>query len=145
VIAVDTNILVYAHRADSSWHSPANRCLRRLAESGDEWLIPWPCIHEFMAVATNPRIFARPSTTAEAVHQVDLWQQSPGLRIRAESPAHWATLRELALPSRLSGARFHDARIAAICIDQQVERLWTADRDFSRFPAVRSENPLVFA
>jgi len=32
MIAVDTNILVYAHRRDSEWHEPAFRCLASLAE-----------------------------------------------------------------------------------------------------------------
>ena len=51
MIAVDTNILVYAHREDAEWQEPADRCLTQLAESGVPWAIPWPCIHEFLAIA----------------------------------------------------------------------------------------------
>jgi len=53
VIAVDTNVLVYAHRQDSEWHEPATRAVRQLAEgSAAPWTIPWPCVHEFLAIAT---------------------------------------------------------------------------------------------
>ncbi len=37
----------------------------------------------------------------------------------------------------------HDARIAAICIQNSVAALWTADRDFSRFASLKTRNPLV--
>jgi len=30
LIAVDTNILVYAHRKDSAWHAAAEACVREL-------------------------------------------------------------------------------------------------------------------
>ena len=56
MIAVDTNILVYAHRADSEWHDRAALRLRELAEGRAPWAIPWPCIHEFLAIVTHPRI-----------------------------------------------------------------------------------------
>ena len=59
MIAVDTNILVYAHRQDSEWHPSAARVIRGLAEGTSAWAIPWPCVHEFLAVATHPRIFRR--------------------------------------------------------------------------------------
>ena len=43
----------------------------------------------------------------------------------------------------ISGAAIHDARIAAICLDHGVDELWTCDRDFSRFPDLRTRNPLI--
>src|SRR5262245_54159925 len=61
VIAVDTNVLVYAHRQDSEWHEPATRAVRQLAEGAAPWAIPWPCVHEFLAIATHPRIFRSPT------------------------------------------------------------------------------------
>lgn len=57
MIAVDTNLLVYAHRKDSAWSQAARRCIRGLAEGRATWAIPWPCIHEFLAIAT-PTSFA---------------------------------------------------------------------------------------
>lgn len=57
VIAVDTNILVYAHREESEWYEPAERAGGALAEGAAGWAIPWPCVHEFLAITTHPRIF----------------------------------------------------------------------------------------
>jgi predicted nucleic acid-binding protein len=56
MIAVDTNILVYTHREDSAHHVRAHRALERLAAAGSPWAVPWPCLHEFLAVVTHPRI-----------------------------------------------------------------------------------------
>ncbi|MCG3127726.1 MAG: Ribonuclease VapC43 [Phycisphaerae bacterium] len=145
MIAVDTNILVFAHRRDSPWHARAAVRVASLAEGGAPWLIPWPCIHEFLAIVTHPRIYRPPSALDAALRQVDFWLESPSLLVEAESPRHWSTLRALADGAKLSGAAFHDARVAAICIDQEVDVLWTADRDFSRFPRLRVENPLLGA
>jgi uncharacterized protein len=48
VIAVDTNLLVYAHREDSPLHGVALARIEALAEGCGTWAIPWPCLHEFL-------------------------------------------------------------------------------------------------
>jgi len=141
MIAVDTNILIYAHRADSPWHDAARQRLGEVAEG--LWAIPWPCIHEFVAIATHPRIFDPPSPAAEAVATVDGWLAAPTLRLLAEAEGYWKLLAELLGASRVTGPRVHDARIAALCRQHGVTELWTADRDFSRFSGLRTRNPLV--
>jgi toxin-antitoxin system PIN domain toxin len=143
VIAVDTNILVYAHREDSAWHEAADRCLARCAESGAPWAIPWPCIHEFLAVVTHPRIYDPPTPPADARDQVLCWLESPTVVMLAESAGYWEQLRSQLEASRVAGARVHDARIAALCRHHGVSELWTADRDLSRFSGLRFRNPLV--
>jgi len=47
VSAIDTNILVYAHREDSLFHEAAFRRVVELAEGPATWAIPWSCVHEF--------------------------------------------------------------------------------------------------
>jgi hypothetical protein len=143
MIAVDTNILVYAHREESDWHEPAARAVRGLAEGVTAWAIPWPCVHEFLAIATHPRIFRTPTPVAAALDQVDAWLESPSLVTLAEDDDYWTTLRTLVAEARLDGPRVHDARVAALCLRHAVRELWTADRDFSLFPALRVRNPLT--
>jgi toxin-antitoxin system PIN domain toxin len=143
VIAVDTNILVYAHRADSSWHGPAVSRLRELAEGTAAWAIPWPCLHEFVAIVTHPRIYQPPTPVEHAIAQVDAWLESPTLVVLGEAESHWEVLRELLRTGRVSGPLAHDARIAALCATHGIRTLWTADRDFGRFPGVNAVNPLV--
>ena len=81
MIAVDTTILVYAHREDSPWHREAYSVIEELAEGTSPWAIPAPCIHEFLAIVTRPRI-CQPSTPIEAaLEQVDAWRASPAVHI----------------------------------------------------------------
>ena len=76
MIAIDTNLLVYAHRRDSRWHIPAVQTLEALATGRDAWAIPWPCAHEFVAIVTHPRIFDPPTPLADALGAVQDWMQS---------------------------------------------------------------------
>ena len=143
MIAVDTNILVYAHRVDSPFHDRARRRIATLAEGVSLWAIPWPCVHEFLAIVTHPRIYAPPTPLRQALEQVDAWLESPTVALLAESAIHWSNLRDLAANGRIAGPQFHDARIAALCRQHGVNTLWSADRDFSRFAGFPVENPLV--
>jgi uncharacterized protein len=143
VIAVDTNILVYAHRTDAQWHDAAGRAVAGLAEGTPEWAIPWPCLHEFLAIVTHPRIFKTPTPPKLALGQIAAWLESPSLVVLSENDDHFGTLRDLALGARVTGARVHDARVAALCVSHGVRELWTADRDFSLFSAIKTRNPLA--
>jgi uncharacterized protein len=143
VIAVDTNLLVYAHREDSAWHQAAHRALTELAEDRGAWAIPWPCLHEFLAIVTHPKIYRPPTPLAAAVDQVDAWLESPTLHVLAETDAYWPELRKALLAGRIAGPVVHDARIAGLCLAHGVRELWTHDRDFGRFPGVTTRNPLV--
>ena len=143
MIALDTNLLVYAHRKDSPWHAAAARVVRDLAEGRAAWAIPWPCLYEFLAVVTHPRIYTPATPLERALEQVDAWLESPSLSVLAESPDHWASLRSLLQGARVAGPLVHDARVAALCIAHGVRELWSADRDFGRFPMLAVRNPLV--
>ncbi len=143
MIAVDTNLLVYAHRRDSSWHERARDRIAELAEGRGAWAIPWPCVHEFLSIVTHPRIYSPPSLLDEALQQVEAWMQSPTLVLLAEGEGYWADLRAQLQAGQIAGPRVHDARVAALCRLHGVRELWTADRDFSRFPGLNARNPLV--
>ncbi|MEW6320325.1 MAG: TA system VapC family ribonuclease toxin [Acidobacteriota bacterium] len=143
MIAVDTNILVYAHRADAAFHQDAYARLSELAEGPRTWAIPWPCVHEFLAVVTHPRIYRPPTPLSVALDQVDAWLESPGLTLLGEPTDHWTRLRPLLAKGRVAGAVVHDARIVALCLAHGVSELWSADRDFGRFPGLAVRNPLA--
>ena len=143
MIAVDTNILVYAHRADTEWHQAAERAVAGLAEGSAEWAIPWPCLHEFLAIVTHPRIFKTPTPPKLAFGQVEAWLESPSLVVLPENDEYFAALRAASLESRVTGARLHDAHVAALCVSHGIGELWTADRDFSLFAAIKMRNPLA--
>ncbi|MCY4596458.1 MAG: PIN domain-containing protein [Bryobacterales bacterium] len=143
MIAVDSNILVYAHRADSEWHAPAASAMKSLAEWRRPWAIPWPCIHEFLAIVTDPRVYDPPSTIDAATDQVEAWTASPSVVLICESSDHWTLLKKFLIRGKIRGPMVHDARVAAICSSHGMSELWTSDRDFSRFPMPAKRNPLL--
>jgi hypothetical protein len=143
MIAVDTNILVYAHRQDTAFHAIALSRVNGLAEGREPWAIPWPCVHEFFAVATHPRLYDPPSTIAEASRQIEVWLASPTVLLLAEDQQYWPVLAAAVTAGKIVGPRVHDARIAALCRLHGVNTLWSADRDFSRFPNLSVVNPLT--
>lgn len=143
MIAVDTNILVYAHREDSPFHDAARQHIETLASGRAAWAIPWPCLHEFLAIVTHPRIYDPPTPFAQALDQADAWLEAPTLVLLAESDQHWSELRALIQSGRIAGPQVHDARIAALCLQHGVRELMSADRDFGRFARLHVVNPLI--
>jgi uncharacterized protein len=143
VIAIDTNILVYCHRIDSPWHERALALITELAEGGADWAIPWPCLWEFLAITTHPRIYRPPTPVPDAVIEVERWAASPVVHLLTETDSTVQMLRTHLQKAKVRGPAVHDARIAAICLGHGVTKLLTADRDFGRFPDLRTENPLV--
>jgi toxin-antitoxin system PIN domain toxin len=143
VIAVDTNILLHGHREDSPWHEQAADRIRALAEGRAPWAIPWPCVHEFLAIVTHPRIYVPPTPLSKALEQVGAWMESPSLAVLAEGPGYWPRFDELAAGGRIAGPQVHDAGVAALCLFHGIRELWTADRDFSRYSSLVTRNPLV--
>ena len=143
MIGLDTNILVYAHRRDSEWFQPAYAAVKQLAEGQESWAIPWPCVHEFLAIVTHPRIYDPPTPLGKAIEQVEIWLESPSLRLIGELKGHWKELKALLGAGKVRGGAIHDARIVAICREHGVRELWSADRDFTRLGGLTVKNPLI--
>jgi hypothetical protein len=143
MIAVDTNVLVHAHRSDSALHARAAATMVQLAEGTTRWAIPWPCIHEFLSIVTHPRIFDPPTPMDAALAQLDAWLNSPSVLTLGEADGHWQRLQALVRAGNVRGPMVHDARIAAICLEGGVRTLVTSDRDFSRFPELRTRDSLA--
>ena len=113
-----------------------------IGKARDTWAIPFPCLHEFYAIVTHPKIFSPPSSCDEAMEQIDEWLRSPSVLAPSEGKQYWSILRSLLSEGKVVGPLVHDARVAAICIESGFSELWTADRDFSRF-SIRVKNPLI--
>ena len=144
MIALDTNLLVYAHREDSPHHQRARQVLGELAGDRAQWAIPWPCLHEFLAVVTHPRIYRPPTEMALALEAMTSLLNLSQVQLLTETADHGSILGDLLLHSQgVTGPKVRDARIAAICLGHGVRALWSADRDFSWFPALKVVNPLA--
>lgn len=144
MLAVDTNILVYAHRRETPEHDRAGTVVRKLAEGSEAWAIPWPCVYEFFSVVTNARIWKEAaSTQTQAWSQLGVWQASPSLRLIGEPDGFFMLLEDFLTRARVRGPVVHDARVAAICVAHGVEALLSRDRDFSLFPELHVSNPVA--
>lgn len=144
MIAIDTNILVYAHRREARLGNSAHAIMVGLAEGDRPWAIPWPCCFEFLSVATNRRIWKdAASTPRQAWRQFYAWVDSPSNRLIGETPDFVDILQGFVSRPHVVGGVVHDARIAAICVAHGVEALLTRDRDFSLFPELRTQDPFA--
>lgn len=139
--AVDTNILVYADREEAPHHLIALRLLRSLATGSEPWMLPWPCIYEFLRVVTHPRVFFPPTPIQEAWAGIETLLESPSVVLISEGKRHRQVVNELLRTSSLSGNLLHDAHIAALLLEHGVAEILTADDDFRRFPGLKVTNP----
>lgn len=139
--AVDTNILVYADREEAPHHLIALRLLRSLATGSEPWVLPWPCIYEFLRVVTHPRVFFPPTPIQEAWAGIEMLLESPSVVLISEGKRHRQVVKELLRTSSLSGNLLHDAHIAALLLEHGVAEILTADDDFRRFPGLKVTNP----
>ncbi|MGH9447047.1 MAG: hypothetical protein ACRD3O_15130 [Terriglobia bacterium] len=92
---------------------------------------------------THPKIYNSPTPLEPALCQVEAWLEAPGLVLLGEAGNYWLELRATLMGARVAGPQVHDARIAALCRLHGVQELWTSDRDFGRFPGLKTANPLV--
>jgi toxin-antitoxin system PIN domain toxin len=137
VLAVDTNVLVYAHRSEFRQHAAALAALTALAEGTDLWGLPEICLAEFIRVTTHPGILTPPSSPEDAVAALGGLLASPSLRVPGPGERHPALLFELVRSYRIKGNLAFDAQIVALCLEHGVRELLTADRDFDRFKEIR--------
>lgn len=141
MIAVDTNVMVQAHRSGLLGHEEALAWLRHLAEGALPWGVPVFCLGEFVRVVTHPRVLAPPSTIDDALTAVRGLLASPTCRVLSPG-SRWPALFEQAV--RAGDARGNlafDAQIVATCLEHGASRLLTRDRDFARFPGIELVSP----
>jgi uncharacterized protein len=142
MIAIDTNLLVYAHRRDSAHHDATVAELTPIFNDANPWALAWHSVHEFISVVTHPGIYKPASKLEDAILFIETLFSSPHLHLLAETAGYFPTLKQIAAAAKVRGPRIYDARIAALCLRHGVTEFWTADRDFSAFPQLKTRNPL---
>jgi toxin-antitoxin system PIN domain toxin len=141
VIALDTNILVYAHRRGTPHHKKAYELIETLAGSREPYALFWPSLYEFLRVVTHHRVFDPPSLPGEAFEALEQFLAAPGVHVLSEGVHHDEILQRVLRETPVSGNLVHDAHLVALALEHGVHEILTADADFRRFPQIRSRDP----
>ena len=143
MIAVDTNVLVYAHRPEFPLHRAAKSLMHERMVGRDPWMIPLHCLVEFAGVVSHPGRFVQPSSPEQIRAQISAWVNAPSHALYSEGAEMLEGFQDLLELGKVGGARVHDARIAAACVAAGVRELLSSDRDYGRFPQLKVRNPFV--
>lgn len=138
----DVNLLLYAFDASAPRHRAARLWLEGRLSGTETFAFAWVVLLAFLRLSTNPRIFEAPLEPAEAFDVIEGWLTQPCATVVHPTERHQAVLRELLEPLGTAGNLTTDAHLAALAIEHGAE-LCSSDADFSRFPGVRSRNPLA--
>lgn len=141
MILIDANLLLYAYHTRSPAHRQSREWLEQALRGPDLVRFSWLTLWAFVRIATNPRVFDRPLTVAEAETIVSAWLSQPNAGVVEPGERHWQLLRELLRDGQTTGPLVMDAALAAIALEHGAT-LYTTDRDFSRFPGLKWKNPL---
>ena len=143
MLTPDVNVLVYAHRADSSAdHSLYARWITELASGREPFALSVLALSGLVRVVTNPRIFPRRSTLDEVFAFISELVERPEARVIGPGPDHLTIFEELCRESGASAKLVADAQLAAIAIENGCT-LVTTDSDFDRFPGLRWQHPFA--
>jgi predicted nucleic acid-binding protein len=142
VIAIDTNLLVYAHRAAAPQHSAARKVLENAFHDARGCGISLPCITEFWSVVTHPSAAGGPSTPALAHKFIRSLVEQARVHIWLPSDGFAHRFLQSAADRAVVGPRVFDLQIGMIALEQGADEIWTHDRNFLNLPGLRVFDPL---
>ena len=143
MIAIDTNLLVYAHRSQTPEHAAARAALERAASDPDGWGTTLTNVLEFWSIVTHPAATGRPSTPAQALRffagltaggLADIWVPGAGFADR---------LMRVARDLGVKGVRVFDLAVALTAFEAGASEVWTHDLHFRSVPGLRVVFPLL--
>ena len=143
MLGLDTNVLVYAHRAELPEFGVARRLISDLLSGKEKVGFTHTVLHEFIATVTSAGKFARPSTMTEALAHINYWLAAPNASVINATLDHFETLSELTKSGNFNGQKIYDAQIAAVCIGNKVSEFLTNDSGFEKFTQLRIRNPFT--
>lgn len=141
MIVVDANLLLYAYGESSPHHKEARVWLERALSGVETVGLPWQSLAAFMRIATDPRVPGYRRSREEVIQIVNEWLEQPVGRLLVPGERSLRIFQEMILAGQASGPLVSDAELAALTLEYGGV-LYTADRDFARFPGLRWVNPL---
>jgi len=144
VFAVDTNLLLYAVNSAAPQYPKARARLAGWLAGGEDMLLTWGIVYEFLRVATHRAVFPRPLSFAQAWAFLDRILSNSRVRILTESGDDHVDLLRGAVEEvpAVTGSLFHDLHTALLMRGEGISEIRTSDADFHRFPWLHPVDPL---
>lgn len=142
MIVPDANLLLYAYDSGSPFHE-ASRSWWEACLTGNESVgLTYPTLFAFLRISTNGRVYANPMTLAESSGHLQSWLTRSVSRV-LDAPADHAhhVITLLSAAGGTAGNLVTDAQIASLAMSHRAV-VYTADRDFLRFPNIQCRFPL---
>jgi hypothetical protein len=141
LILLDANIVLYAYDRTSERHQAAASWLETAFTGTESVGVSWSVVLAFLRVTTSRRMLREPLSMPEAISAVSQWLERPNVQIVEPGERHWRILRSLLIETQIRGADVMDAHLAALAAEHGAI-VCTHDRDFARFPGLRTLDPL---
>lgn len=141
MIVVDANLLIYSYDTASPDYKKSRAWIERIFSGAELVGLPWQTVAAFLRVVTNRKLAGFRLTVEQAIQIVETWLEQPNVRLLAPGDDYWSVLKRMIVEGSASGSLISDAEMVALTIENGGV-LYTADRDFARFPGLRWKNPL---
>lgn len=141
MIAVDLNLLLYAHNRAAPQHEAAREWWQERMNGDAPVGLPEPVAYGFLRITTLRGILTEPLPTARALSIVRGWLDWPRVRVLHGTAGSLARALALAESLGVAGRLTTDLEIAALAIEYRAT-LASADADFGRMPGLKWINPL---
>ena len=143
MIAIDTNLLVYAHRSACPEHRAAQAAVERASAAPHGWCIPLPCLFEFWSVVTHPSAAGGASPPSLALRFIEALVVSAGAQVLRPGDAFFERCLRAAVSMKVAGPRVFDLQIGLLCLEAGATELWTHDAAFVALPGLKVRDPLA--
>jgi hypothetical protein len=142
MIALDTNLLIYAHRAATAEHLAARGAIEAALNASGGCGITLPSVAEFFSIVTHPTASGKPSPPGVAAHFLASLRES-GVADLVPGPGFAARLVRMAADLGVKGTRIFDVQIGLCALDGGATELWTHDGGFVKIPGLAIRDPLA--
>ena len=142
MIAIDSNLLVYAHRGGLAQHRAARAAIEKASLDPRGWGIALPCLAEFWSVVTHPANQGGPSSGQEARDFLGALIMEGGAAVWLPGDGFAERLLRVAADLRVEGRRIYDLQIAFIAFENGASEIWTHDHGFCSLPGLAVRNVL---
>ena len=136
----DVNVLIYAFRRDTEQHQLCRSWLERTILGESQFGVSQLTLSAVVRIATNPRIFAEPSSMEETFAYCSDIMGQPHCELIEPGDRHWQIFEELCKKSGVRGPRVSDAWFAALAVERGCTWI-SCDRDYARFPGLDWREP----